>query len=66
MQVRQYAPAIGEKKIMAHIKKGHFKAKLDGGEWVIDRFSIDSYFLEDQNRRAAFVESTVAKLCGVK
>ncbi len=64
-QLQQYAPALGKKKIVRHIKNGDFDAYLDGGEWVIDRLSVDNFFSQNKHKKEAFVEETLARLAGV-
>lgn len=63
-QAMQYAPALGRKKIMAHLKAGDFEGYLDSGEWVIDRLTIDSYFQKKKQEREARIAAGVAKVSG--
>lgn len=63
-QSMQYAPALGRKKILKHIEAGHFYAYLDGGEWVIDRLTMDDYFLQKKRQREAAVAAALAKVSG--
>lgn len=65
-QAMQYAPALGRKKIVKHIEAGHFDAYLDGGEWVVDRLSMDRYFEKGKKQREDAVENGLAKLAGIR
>ncbi|HUI45535.1 MAG TPA: hypothetical protein VL122_06075 [Nitrospirota bacterium] len=58
IQVACFYAGIGEKKILKHIENGDIYATLDGGKWLIDRASIDEYFLQDKKR----VENILANL----
>jgi hypothetical protein len=64
-QLMQYAPALGRKKIARHIENGNFYAYLDGGEWVIDRLTVDEYFLRAKREKEAAIATALAKVSGL-
>ena len=64
-QLMQYAPAMGRKKIKGHIDQGDFYAYLDGGEWVVDRLTVDAFFQRKQHEREAAVVTALAKVSGL-
>jgi hypothetical protein len=64
-QLMQYAPAMGRKKIKGHIDQGDFYAYLDGGEWIIDRLTVDAFFQRKQQEREAAVATALAKVSGL-
>lgn len=64
-QAMQYAPALGRKKILRHIDAGDFYALLDGGEWVIDRLTIDVYFEKKKKEREDAIAAALAKVSRV-
>lgn len=60
-QAMQYVPAFGRKKILLRVKKGDFIGRLDDGEWVIDRYSIDRYFQKGKSDFEEQVKKSLAK-----
>lgn len=65
-QAMQYAPALGRKKIVKHIEKGDFDGCLDGGEWVVDRLSMDRYFEKSKKQKEMAVEKGLAKISSIR
>ena len=64
-QAMQYAPALGRKKIVGHLKKGDFYGYLNVGEWVIDRLTIDAHFEKAKKEREARIAAGLAKVSGL-
>ena len=64
-QAMQYAPALGRKKIVGHIRKENFYGYMDGGEWVIDRLTMDAYFEKQKRAREERIAAGLAKVSGL-
>lgn len=60
IKVACFYSGIGEKKMLKHIESGDIYGKLDDGKWLIDRLSIDEYFLEGKKQ----LENVLANLSG--
>ena len=59
-----YAPAIGKKKLVVLLKSGEIYGVQSGeqGKWIVDRLSIDQYFLREQES----VKSLLAEMRGTR
>ncbi len=58
LQAACFYAGIAEKKMLKHVDNGDIYGQLDDGKWLIDRLSIDEYFLQGKKQ----VENILAKL----
>ncbi len=52
---------IREKKMLNHVENGDIYGTLDGGKWIIDRLSIDNYFLLTNKKVENIIANITAK-----